>query len=161
MRRGRRPKSEYGTQLAEKQQVKNSYAIRERRFKRYFNEGKDPEKIGSLLESRLDNVVFRAGFAPTRKSARQLVSHGHVQVNGRNVNISSYEIRIGDVVSIHPSSINIGPLKDLEFILKKHEAPVWISLDIKNISAKINSMPKIDEHLISSSIKPVVEFYSR
>ena len=160
--RGRRkPKSEYGLQLEEKQTLKRTYGLREKKFRRYFDEGKDPEIILQKLELRLDNVVFRSGIAYTRKFARQLVNHGHVQLNGRNVDLPSLQVKIGDVISIHPSSKNIIPFKDLSLTLKKHEAPEWISLNKKDINAKIVASPQADEFLIASSIRPIIEFYSR
>jgi len=159
--RRRRQKSEYGIQLDEKQKLKEIYGLREKRFSRYFSEGKDPEKIAQLLESRLDNVVFRSGFAITRKFARQLVSHAHIQVNGRNVNLPSFMVKINDVISVHPSSKDIVPFKDFDITFKKYEAPQWISLDKKNMTAKMVALPGTDEALIESSIRPIIEFYSR
>lgn len=160
-RRRGKPKSEYGLQLAEKQQLKDTYGLRERKFRRYFDIGKEPEEIARLLESRLDNVVFRSGFAQTRKAARQIVGHGHIRVNGNNVNLPAFSIKVGDTISIHPSSTNIGPFKDLSLTLKKYEAPVWISVDAKSLNAKVLARPTVDEYLVTSSIRPVIEFYSR
>jgi len=159
--RRRKPKSEYGLQLEEKQALKKTYGLRERKLRRYFDEGKDPEVILQTLELRLDNVVFRSGIAYTRKFARQLVSHGHMQLNGRNVDLPSLQVKIGDVISIHPSSKNIIPFKDLSLTLKKYEAPEWISLNKKDISTKIVARPSVDESLIALSIRPIIEFYSR
>lgn len=161
MQRRRKPKSEYGLQLYEKQQLKETYGLREKKFMRYFIEGKEPEKIVQLLDSRLDSVVFRSGFAKSRKFARQLVSHGHMRVNGQNVNLPSFNVKVGDVISIHPTSQNIAPFKDLSLTLKKYEPPEWILLDKKSISAKVVALPSVDESLITSSIRPIIEFYSR
>src|SRR3989344_4817291 len=144
-----RPKSEYGTQFHEKQ------------FKRYFTFGASPESVVELLESRLDNIVYRAGFAITRKFARQLVSHGHFKVNGKNVDIPSYRAKIGDEISVHPLSQSIIPFKDLSITLKKHEPPAWFAIDADKLSIRILSAPKVDDSFISSSIKPIIEFYSR
>lgn len=160
-RHRQKSKSEYGAQLEEKQGMKATYALRERQFRRYFDEGENPETIMQLLERRFDNVVFRCGFAQTRKAARQLVSHGHIQVNGKNVNIPSLRINVGDVVSIHPTSSKIGVLGDLTLTLKKHETPAWIDLDKKELKAKIVAHPAIADPIIISSIKPIIEFYSR
>lgn len=159
--RRRKPKSEYGQQLQEKQQLKDTYGLREKKFRRYFEAGKDPEEILRMLESRLDNVVFRSGFAITRRAARQIVSHGHVQVNGRNVNLPAFSLKAGDIVSIHPGSKDIGPFKDLALTLKKYDAPDWITLDKKILTAKVMGPPAVDELLIASSVRPVIEFYSR
>lgn len=161
MQRRRKPKSEYGLQLEEKQALKETYGLREKKLRRYFDEGKDPEKIFQALESRLDNVVFRAGFAHTRRFAKQIVSHGHIRVNGKNVNFPSFKLKKGDAISIHPSSKNIGPFKDISITLKKYESPAWISIDKKNITVEVVSDPVVDEHLVSSSIRPIIEFYSR
>lgn len=159
--RRKKPKSEYGIQLGEKQKIKETYGLREKKLRRYFDEGKDPESILQALELRLDNVVFRSGIAYTRKFAKQLVNHGHIQLNGRNADLASLQVKIGDVISIHPSSKNIVPFKDLSLTLKKYEAPEWISLNKKDIAAKIVASPSIDEFLITSSIRPIIEFYSR
>src|SRR3989338_8558498 len=96
----RRGKSEYGLQLAEKQKIRNTYRLRERQFKKYFANAKCPEQAYALLESRLDSVIYRLGFAVTRGLAKQMVGHGHIMVNGRRVDIPSYVTKAGDVLSI-------------------------------------------------------------
>jgi small subunit ribosomal protein S4 len=156
-----KPKSEYGLQLEEKQGLKATYGLREKQLHRYFVRGENPEGIFGMLEKRLDNVVFRCGFAVSRKAARQLVSHGHIQLNARNVNIPSQSVRIGDVVSVHPASVKIGVFKDMNLLLKKYEPPAWIELDKENYQAKIIGMPIADDPLVFASLKPVIEFYSR
>lgn len=160
-RRGPRSKSEYGEQFEAKQKLKEAYGLREKQFRGYFTRGKDPDSIVGALETRFDNVVYRCGFASTRKFARQLVSHGHIQVNGRNVNLPSLKIKINDIVSIHPRSLNIAPFKDLALIMSKFEPPPWISLDKKELRATISASPKIDDPIIIASVKPIIEFYSR
>lgn len=157
----RKPKSEYGQQFEEKQGLKEIYGLREKQFRSYFKSGKDPNSIIQDLETRLDNVVYRCGFASTRKFARQLVSHGHIQVNAKNVNAPSCKLKIKDVVSIHPLSINIIPFKDLSMSLTKFEAPGWINLDKKTLKAVILSSPEIEDPMIMASVKPIIEFYSR
>ena len=114
-----------------------------------------------LLETRLDNTVFRCGLASTRQFARQLVSHGHIQINGKNVNIPSFRVKIGDKVSIHPSSAGIVPFKDLSLSLVKYEAPSWIDLDKKSLTAVIVAHPKVEDPMITASVRPIIEFYSR
>jgi len=161
MRQRQKPKSEYGQQLEEKQSLKETYGLRERQFRRYFDKGKNPESIMRLLETRLDNVVYRCGFASTRAAARQLVGHGHIQVNGRNVNLPSFGVKINDTVSIHPSSINIVPFKDMSITLKKYNPPDWISLDKDTVKSKIVANPKVEETFITASIRPIIELYSR
>lgn len=156
-----KPKSEYGLQLAEKQGLKTTYGLRERQFHRYFTQGRNPEVIFGLLERRLDNAVFRCGFTQTRKAARQLVSHGHIQVNGKNVNVASYQLSLGDVVNVHPKSVGVGALKDIVLLLRKYEPPAWIELDKEKCQGKIVGHPTADDPLIIASLKPVMEFYSR
>lgn len=156
-----KPKTEYGVQFSEKQAVKRSYGIRETQFRRYFKRGSTPARVFETLERRLDNVVYRAGFASTRKSARQLVTHGHFTVNGKNTDIPSYTIKNGDVIAIHPSSKSKVTFKDLELLLKKYEPPTWIEVDKGNLSAKVAAPPVPDEVFMGSSIKPIIEFYSR
>lgn len=159
--RSQRPKSEYGQQLAVKQELKETYGLREGQLHRYFSRWKTPDAIIQDIESRLDNIIYRCGFASTRRSARQLVSHGHMEINGRNINLPSYRVKIKDVISIHQASVNIVPFKDLAMTLSKFEAPSWIDLDKKNLRATITSNPVVEEPVITSSIKPVIEFYSR
>lgn len=154
-------KSEYGIQLEEKQELKASYGLRESQFRRYFTRGKNPEGVMRLLETRLDNIVFRCGFAAGRKFARQLVSHGHIQVNGKNVNLPSYEVRIGDVIRIHPASLKLVPFQDFALTLQKYQAPVWIELDRSQFHGKIIGQPVVDDPMIISKIRPIIEFYSR
>ncbi len=159
--RGQRTKSEYGQQFAEKQGLKEIYGLREKQFRGYFRRGKDPDSIMRGLEMRFDNVVYRCGFAPTRRAARQLVSHGHIQVNGHDVNLPSFRVKINDIVSIHPLSANIAPFKDLALSLSKFETPAWISLDKIELRATISASPKIEDPMIIASVKPIIEFYSR
>lgn len=160
-KRYQKPKSEYGQQLEEKQGLKKTYGLRERQFHRYFNEGGNPEAIVQLLEQRFDNVVFRCGFAATRSAARQLVSHGHIQINGKNVNLPSLRVKIGDRVHIHPSSKEIIPFHDLSLTLKKYEPPAWISVDVASVTATITANPTVDDPILMASVRPVIEFYRR
>lgn len=161
MKQRQKPKSEYGLQLEEKQGVKATYGLREKQFHRYFTMGGNAEVIFGMLEKRFDNVVFRCGFAVSRKAARQLVSHGHIQLNGKNVNIASCQVQVGDVVSVHPKSVGFGVFKDMSLLFKKYEPPVWIELDKEKYQAKIIGEPRADDPLVISSLKPVIEFYSR
>lgn len=156
-----KPKTEYGMQFQEKQEVKRSYGLREAQFRLYFKRDLTPEGVFQNLEKRLDNIVYRSGFASTRKFARQLVSHGHFQVNGKNIDIPSYQIKIGDEIIIHPLSRSCVPFKDLSLVLKKYEPPSWLSVDKENLTVKLSAAPLSDEAFIASSIKPIIEFYSR
>ncbi|MBI1888659.1 MAG: 30S ribosomal protein S4 [Candidatus Spechtbacteria bacterium] len=161
MRHPPKQKSEYGAQLAEKQELRESYGLREVQFRRYFRRAKNPEEAIKFLEARLDNVVFRCGFAPGRKFARQLVSHGHIQVNGKNVNVPSYEMRVGDTVNIHPLSLKLVPFQNLGLTLQKYEPPIWIELDKAQFRGKIIGQPVVDDPLIIAQVRPIIEFYSR
>jgi small subunit ribosomal protein S4 len=161
MRRGPRSQSEYGQQFTEKQELKRTYGLRERQFRSYFGRGKAPDSIVADLEKRLDNVVYRCGFAETRPFARQLVVHGHIQVNARNVNIPSLQVKINDVISIHPLSLSAAPFKDLALKIAKYEVPSWINLDKKKLTAVISAEPSVEDPLITSRVKPIIEFYSR
>jgi len=161
MQQGQKPKSEYGLQFKEKQDIKKIYGLRERQFRRYFLNNQSPQRIMQMLDTRFDSVVYKCGFAQTRSAARQLVSHGHIQINGSNANLPSLRVKINDVLSIHPSSAGIGPFKEIKLTLKKYEPPSWIALDKEKLSAKIVGLPTADDPLIMASIQPIMEFYSR
>ena len=162
----RRKQSEYGVQLQEKQKVKFIYGVLERQFRNYFDmaqrrPGQTGENLLSILESRLDNVVFRLGFAMTRAEARQLVSHGHFTVNGRRVNIPSFLVKPGMVITLKDSSKNLEKIKTNLEDNSFRQPPKWIDYDANNMIARINAVPAredidmpIEEHLI-------VELYSK
>ena len=162
----RRKQSEYGRQLTEKQKVKFVYGVLERQFKNYFEmaerrPGQTGENLLAILESRLDNVVFRLGFAMTRPEARQLVSHGHVTVNGRKVNIPSFLVKPGMVITLKDSSKNLEKIKANLEGTSFRATPKWIEYDANNMTAKILAVPAredidlpVEEHLI-------VELYSK
>ena len=160
----RMKKSEYAVQLAEKQKAKYTYGILERQFSNMFKKansksGITGEILLQLCETRLDNVVFRLGVSPTRRGARQLVTHRHITVNGKLVNIPSYSLRVGDVVSIREKS------KSLEVITNslanENSVVEWLDWDRSNFSGKIVSLPTRDQ--ISENIKEqlIVELYSK
>ena len=162
----RRKQSEYGRQLTEKQKVKFVYGVLERQFKNYFEmaerrPGQTGENLLAILESRLDNVVFRLGFAMTRPEARQLVSHGHVLVNGRKVNIPSFLVKPGMVITLKDSSKNLEKIKANLEGTSFRATPKWIDYDANTMTAKILAVPAredidlpVEEHLI-------VELYSK
>lgn len=167
-KKGTRKSSEYGQQLKAKQKVKNVYRLLEKQFKAYIKSAvvskNDPYAlILKKLESRLDNIVFRTGIAQSRDQARQIVNHGHITVNGKKINIPSYETKMGDVVAVKENSKKASLFSTLvPQWLKKYDAPAWIVLDKEKMSAKINSLPS----LIESGIQPkdlqaIIEFYSR
>lgn len=166
--RKRRGLSEFGSQLREKQRLKFSYGLRERQFSNYIRSAikqkamNTADAVFHFLESRLDNVVYRMGFAETRSAARQLVSHGHILVNGKKVTIPSQRIYAGDEIAIRPQSSQKGLFKDLDIKIKKHEAPAWLFLDRENKSAKVVALPGGSDDLFATfNINPTVEYYSR
>lgn len=158
--------SEYGLQLREKQKLRRIYGILEKQFSGYFSlaeskKGITGENLLQILESRLDNVVYRLGFAVSRKEARQLVRHGHFLVNGKKVNIPSFLVKAGDVISIKEGSLDSPKLKEILEGAASHTIPEWLELDVNSHSGKVKTLPireqidiPIQEHLI-------VELYSR
>jgi len=167
-RKGARRKSfsEYGQQMAEKQKVKWIYGIGEKQFKNYVKKfiGKKSEKNKDLitqLELRLDNVIFRLGWAKSRSLARQLVNHGHIIVNKRRMDICSYLVKRGDMVKIRQQSQKSPLFQNLAASLKKYQAPDWLELDKQNFQAKVISEPKADQMGKTANISKIIEFYSR
>lgn len=161
--RGSRAPSQYGRQLREKQKVRRMYGVLERQFRRYIEEalksrGNTGEMLISLLERRLDNTVYRLGFAPSRPAARQLVGHRHVLVGGKKVNIPSYQVRVGETISLSPKAIEIPHIKKL---LQDEDIklPGWLMR--KAIVGKVSSLPKREDVAESISEQDIVEFYSR
>ena len=162
--KNRKQFSEFGTQLAEKQKIVFSYGLREAQMRKIFKEAQHKkesvsETIVSLLERRLDNVVYRLGFAPSRISARQYVSHGHFTVNGRRITIPSYQVKVKDVIRIRPESVSLQIFKNIKDVIKKYEAPDWLSVDKDKIEGTVKTLP----HDIESpfDINLVVDFYSK
>lgn len=158
--------SEYGRQLSEKQKIRYTYGISEKQFKRYFKEAiiqKDDKKdfLAKKLEGRLDNVIFRLGWAKSRNLARQLVNHGHILVNGRKVDIPSYQTKKDDLIKIKERSKKLIIFKDLKISLKKHEVPSWLSLDREKIEGIIKDVPKLDDLGKIGELNMVIEYYSR
>ena len=162
-KRERQP-SEMKTQLQEKQRLRLTYGLRESAMHRVVHEamykkGNTAEILMSLLERRIDNAVYRLGFAPSRSIARQLVGHGHICVNGRKVTIPSYRMRAGEVLSIRPESKDHMLLKELKEKLAKSETPVWIALDAEKLTGTIISDPKDVEAPFDISL--IVDYYSK
>lgn len=164
---GQKPKrklSEYGQQLLEKQRIKASYILREAQMRRIFMEalaktGNVIEIVLGVLERRLDNVVFRLGLANSRIIARQLINHGHFLVNNKKVNIPSYQVRVGDVIAIKPSSLSLLQFNDLANNLKDYKSPEWMELDKEKLTGQVKSMPVNIE--IPFNINLVVDYYSK
>lgn len=160
--------SEYGSQLQSKQKVRNTYRMLERQFKNWVKEavksrGEAGDNLIRRLERRLDNVVFRAGFAQSRDQARQVVNHGHILVNGRKTTIPSYEVKTGDVVKVREGSTKTKYFSILApQWIKKYEPPAWIELDRDNFMAKIVGLPDLGTSgLEIKDIHSLIEFYSR
>ena len=161
-----RKQSEYGMQLREKQKAKRYYGVLESQFRKYFDmasrrSGQAGENLLSILESRLDNVVYRLGFAMSRAEARQLVTHGHFTVNGRKVDIPSFLVKPGMVISVKPSSRDLDKIKANVENNASRQPPKWLDYDAGNMLAKVTGVPAkedidlpIEEHLI-------VELYSK
>jgi small subunit ribosomal protein S4 len=158
--------TEYGTQLREKQKAKRIYGVFERQFRNYYEKavnqkGDSQENLRRLLEMRLDNVIYRIGFAKSRTQARQLVSHGMFMVNNKRVNIASYQTRVKDEISINEHKIKAKIFTDLEKQLEKRNTISWIHVDPKNLSAKILNTPKGDELEQTFNPRLIIEFYSK
>ncbi len=168
--RGRRRKlSEYGLRLLEKQKLKFLYGgLREKQFRRYFDRAaRAKESTGDallqLLERRLDNVVYRLGFASTRRQARQFVVHGHIFVNGRRVDVPGYEVEEGDIVEIAPSSRDVPVIKDNLENIDPRSVPEWLELDKANFRGKVVKLPTaVGEYLeVPVNLQYIIEFYSK
>ena len=162
----RRKMSEYGVQLREKQKVRRVYSVHERQFKIYFEKashrsGVTGENLLRLLETRLDNVVFRMGFATSRAQARQLVTHGHFQVNGRALNIPSYQVREGDLVEVRESSRRHEYFKNLRDALAAAQKPDWLNVDPAKLGGSVTALPRRDQMPLELNEQLVVEYYSR
>lgn len=162
----RRKESDYGLQLREKQKARRVYGVFERQFRRYFKEavrqkGLTGENLLILLETRLDNVVHRLGLASSRAQARQLVSHGHFEVNGRKTNVPSFLVTAGDVISVRDNSKKKGFFKDLAQTIDGARIPDWLSLDTNNLSGQVLSQPTRDHIDVTLNEQLIVEHYSR
>jgi len=162
----RRKQSEYALALAEKQKLRDQYGILERQFRRYFGiaqakRGVTGEILLQLLETRLDNVVFRLGLASSRSASRQMVGHGHVQVNGRKVDISSYNVKPGDKVTVkdHPRSRGMAA-RGLE-LTQISPVPDWLAVDKENFSGSVTRVPSREEIAPIVNEQLIVELYSR
>ncbi len=158
--------SDYGLQLRAKQKARRVYGVLERQFRRYFREaerrrGLTGTNLLVLLESRLDNVVYRLGFAQSRPQARQLVRHGHFEVNGRRVNIPSYLVQPGDVVTVRAGSRQKAGFKEITLDLEHRAVPDWLSRDEKMLSGRVLALPDREDIDITINEQLIVEYYSR
>lgn len=156
--------SEFGQQLKEKQKIRFTYGLREAQMRRVVGDAtKNPGITGpliiSMLERRLDNVVYRLGFAPSRSVGRQMVGHGHILVNAKRVTAPSYRVRTGETITIRPQSKESVLFKELSATLKKYETPVWLSVDADKLEGKVLSDPK--DFDVPFDVNLVVDYYSK
>jgi small subunit ribosomal protein S4 len=162
----RRKVGDFGHQLREKQKVRRVYGILERQFRNYFVEadrhtGVTGEALLRSLELRLDNVVYRMGFATSRAQARQLVGHGHFAVNGTPTNIPSYKVKPGTRIEVRESHRAREPFKTAKETLRSHQAPDWLSIDAANLAGTVVEPPRRDQMPLDLNEQLVVEYYSR
>ncbi|MDQ5882681.1 MAG: small subunit ribosomal protein [Patescibacteria group bacterium] len=156
----------YGKQLTEKQKAKLIYGVRERQFHRYFDladqkKGATPVILSQLLERRLDNVIFRAGFVSSRASAKKLISYGHFFLNGRRHTIPSTLVKKGDVISLNPVSLNKAPFKNIKERLEKSKPPKFLEVDSDKLTITIKEDPEVEELDLNIDFPSIVEFYSK
>lgn len=158
--------SEYGTLFREKQKIRFLYGLDDKKVEGYSKKAADKSGLFSsnflqLLESRLDNAIFRLGFAGSRRIAKQLVSHGHVTVNGKTVTISSYAVRKGEVIALKEKILSSPLFTELETRLKKYEPPKWLELDRQKKAGTVKSMPEAEDAGMTFDVTKIKEFYSR
>ncbi|MFA6534390.1 MAG: 30S ribosomal protein S4 [Patescibacteria group bacterium] len=164
--KGRSKLTSYGEQLQEKQKAKRIYGILEKQFSKYYREasrrgGENGENLMQILEMRLDNVVYRLGFAASRPQARQMVSHGFFTIKDKKVNIPSYQVRIGEVIALSAKAKKSKLFQTIQERLTKALVPSWLGLEPSKLSAKVLDKPKAAEMENSFSVKSIIEFYSR
>lgn len=161
------PRSDFALQHLEKQKMRLTYGLSEKQFSRYVKESvakKGVSALGTLygrVESRLDNVVYRLGFAPTRAAARQMVSHGHIQLNGRRMNVPSHRVVVGDSIEIAERSKEKTIFAPLDERLKEHSLPAWLTSDVSKKTGRLMREPEFEPGSLSFDLNAVVEFYSR
>lgn len=166
LKRGR-PKTDFGLQLLEKQKARFTYGVNERQFSKYVKNivnrkgSNSPDMLVEVLESRLDNVVYRLGLANSRQAARQMVSHGHITVNGKRNNIPSYKVSIGDRIAVSQRSLKKVIFAGLEDKIKERNYPSWLRYDSANKSYEVQGMPKLANTEILFNADSVMQFYSR
>lgn len=162
-----KPKSDFGLQLFEKQKSRFTYGVNERQFSKYVKNiinkkgANSPDSLVEVLESRLDNVVYRLGLASSRQAARQMVSHGHITVNGKRNNIASYNVVIGDKIGIIQKSLKSKLFADLDKKIKENNYPSWLKYDPTTKSYDVQGMPKLANTEIMFNVALVIQFYSR
>ena len=164
--RGRTKETEYLLQHREKQKARRVYGVLEKQFRGYYEEavtkpGKTGEVLLQILESRLDNVVYRAGFAPSRDAARQLVRHGHFLVNGKKVNIPSYLVRTNDVVTVREKSRKVKRIEESLGAVDRRGVPQWLELDKEKFEGRVKGMPAREDFTMPIREQLIVELYSK
>ncbi len=165
--RGRRGGSDFGLQLIEKQKARFTYGLSEAQFSRYVHEamdvkGKDSAQgLLNRLEARLDNTVFRAGLTKTRRMARQLVSHGHITVNGRRLNVPSHKVEVGDVIAVRQESRTSPLFMNRTDAAAEHKTPQWLSTEEGGFSFKVEAEPSVEETGVAFNAPVIIQFYSR
>jgi small subunit ribosomal protein S4 len=163
----KRPRdSEYRVQLREKQKAKRSYGVLEKQFRTYYElatrqQGKSGENLLRLLETRLDNVVYRLGFAASRDEARQTCRHNHIEVNGKRVNIPSYRVRPGDEISLAPKARDLTVVKAAIISSARVEVPAWLQVDVEKLQGKVLALPTRDQIDLPVREQLIVELYSK
>ncbi len=166
-RGGPKQRTDFGMQMNEKQKARFSYLLSEKQFSNYVKKALSAQgtdnagMLFEILERRLDNVVLRAGFAHARGLARQMVSHNHIQVNGKTVNIPSYRVSVGDVITVREGSSKKPLFNNLEERLQAKTAPSWIKVDASQKRAEVQGAPKVDKGELLFDLNSVIEFYSR
>ena len=166
LKRANKKVSEYGLQLREKQKAKFIYGVLEKPFRNYFEKaekmnGQTGENLMVILETRLDNVIFRLGFARTRKEARQIVDHKHVLVNGKQVNIPSYLVKAGDVIEIKEKNKGSQRYKDILEVTAGNMVPDWLEVDAENLKGEVKELPKREAIDVPVDEMLIVELYSK
>jgi small subunit ribosomal protein S4 len=163
----KRPKtlSDFGVQMLEKQKIRFTYGVTEKQFSTYVKKASSKkgahasDVLKEMLESRLDNIVYRLGLAHTRALARQMVAHGHFMVNGRRTTSPAYALRAGDAVTVREGSKPSAMFRDIEKKMQSYSTPAWLSFDVKTITGKVVSAPRVDDAFLNFGA--VLEFYSR
>ena len=166
LKRSNRKMSEYGLQLREKQKAKFIYGVLEKPFRNYYKKAKQMkgmtgENLMTLLESRLDNIVFRLGFARTRREARQIVGHKHILVNGKCVNIPSYRVSVGDVIEVKENKKTMQRYKDIAEATDGILVPAWLDADLENFKGSVKELPSRDMIDVPVNETLIVELYSK
>lgn len=166
LNRRSRKVSEYGLQLREKQKAKFIYGVLEKPFRNYYEKadkkkGQTGENLMVMLESRLDNVVFRMGFARTRREARQVVDHKHILVNGKCINLPSYSVKAGDVVEVKEASKSIQRFKDILEVTAARLTPEWVDVDKEALKGTVSSLPRREQIDVPVDELAIVELYSK